>query len=454
MEHLKEEQEQQAAFYENIQAEIQKLEDEKSEAEVDKQQIHLRVEQSRQREADISAANEVLTEEINRIQHEIQGKHEEISAVNVTIAQLQQKSDFSRENIQRVAEEILDLHRTQQEVLLNASNSGQEIENRQHQIEEMTARCEEAVRKRETLSANLEQCSADKDAMNREQKGFFEKREALSSELTQLDKELFRLNDRLEKLEHTRESQTEYMWQEYELTRHEAEKQKSEDLPGTAELKKQISGLKEDIRKLGSVNVNAIEEYKEVSERYTFLKGQHEDLEQSRKTLEDIIADLDEGMKKQFAEKFADIQREFDKAFQELFGGGKGTLELTMGEDQDILDCGVRIIAQPPGKKLQNMMQLSGGEKALTAIALLFAIQNLKPSPFCLLDEIEAALDDSNVERYATYLHKLTQHTQFIVITHRRGTMVAADRLYGITMQEKGVSALVSVDLIESQLEQ
>ena len=155
-------------------------------------------------------------------------------------------------------------------------------------------------------------------------------------------------------------------------------------------------------------------------------------------------------MRKQFEEKFAEISREFDKVFKELFGGGRGTIELV--EDEDILEAGIIIVSQPPGKKLQNMMQLSGGEKALTAIALLFAIQNLKPSPFCLLDEIEAALDDSNVGRYANYLHKLTKHTQFIVITHRRGTMAAADRLYGITMQEKGVSTLVSVDLIANDL--
>ena len=167
-----------------------------------------------------------------------------------------------------------------------------------------------------------------------------------------------------------------------------------------------------------------------------------------------IIEELDTGMRKQFTEKFADIQREFDKAFKDLFGGGKGTLELLEDEEHDLLECGIRIIAQPPGKKLQNMMQLSGGEKSLTAIALLFAIQNLKPSPFCLLDEIEAALDDSNVDRFAKYLHKLTKNTQFIIITHRRGTMNAADRLYGITMQEKGVSTLVSVNLIEADLDE
>ena len=165
-----------------------------------------------------------------------------------------------------------------------------------------------------------------------------------------------------------------------------------------------------------------------------------------------IIEELDNGMRIQFKEQFARIQTEFDKAFKQLFGGGRGTLELV--EDEDILDAGIRIIAQPPGKKLQNMMQLSGGEKSLTAIALLFAIQNLKPSPFCLLDEIEAALDESNVDRYAGYLHKLTKNTQFIIITHRRGTMSAADRLYGITMQEKGVSALVSVNLIENDLDE
>ena len=206
-----------------------------------------------------------------------------------------------------------------------------------------------------------------------------------------------------------------------------------------------------EIRALGNVNVNAIEDYKEISGRYEFMKNQHEDLVAAQAALEKIIEELDEGMRRQLREKFGEIPREFDKVFKELFGGGTGSLELS--QEEDILEAGIQIISQPPGKKLQNMMQLSGGEKALTAIALLFAIQNLKPSPFCLLDEIEAALDDSNVDRFAGYLHKLTRYTQFIVITHRRGTMVSADRLYGITMQEKGVSTLVSVSLIEAQME-
>ena len=241
------------------------------------------------------------------------------------------------------------------------------------------------------------------------------------------------------------------MWSEYEITLKNASDLRNEAFDNIPVMKKQIVGIKDDIKKLGDVNVNAIEDYKTLMERYTFMKNQHDDLIEAEKTLEGIIAELDTAMRKQFAEKFEEIKHEFDKVFKDLFGGGKGTLELI--EDEDILEAGIRIIAQPPGKKLQNMMQLSGGEKSFTAIALLFAIQNLKPSPFCLLDEIEAALDEENVSRFAKYLNKLKKSTQFIVITHRRGTMEQADRLYGITMQEKGVSTLVSVNLVDSEMD-
>ena len=199
------------------------------------------------------------------------------------------------------------------------------------------------------------------------------------------------------------------------------------------------------MKALGDVNVGAIEEYKELLERYTFLNGQREDLVAAEENLVTVIDDLDTGMRKQFMEKFGQIQREFDKVFKELFGGGKGTLELE--PDEDILECGIIITAQPPGKKLQNMTLLSGGEKAFTAIALLFAILKINPSPFCVLDEIEAALDDVNVYRYADYLKKFTNNTQFLVITHRKGTMEAADTVYGITMEENGISKLLSMKL-------
>ena len=242
------------------------------------------------------------------------------------------------------------------------------------------------------------------------------------------------------------------MWENYELTYHQAKSLSGEEpQESLTELKKKIAEIKTQIRELGPVNVNAIEDYKDVLERYEFLKKQHEDIVKAEAHLAGLIDELEAAMRNQFREKFKDIQEMFQKVFQELFGGGYARLELT---DDDVLESGIRIIAQPPGKKLQNMMQLSGGEKALTAISLLFAIQNLKPSPFCLLDEIEAALDDSNVARFAQYLHKLTKETQFIVITHRRGTMTAADILYGITMQEKGISTLVSVSLIENDLDE
>ena len=268
--------------------------------------------------------------------------------------------------------------------------------------------------------------------------------------MAELDKESFRLTSKKEGYEEALEKQINYMWEEYELTYNHALEIRDESLTDSAEMRRRIQELKTEIRKLGSVNVNAIEDFKNLSERYEFMKTQHDDLVEAEATLKKIIEELDEAMRKQFTEQFAKISQEFNQVFKQLFGGGKGTLELM--DDEDVLEAGIRIIAQPPGKKLQNMMQLSGGEKALTAISLLFAIQNLKPSPFCLLDEIEAALDDSNVTRFAQYLHKLTKNTQFIVITHRRGTMTAADRLYGITMQEKGVSTLVSVDLLEDEL--
>ena len=224
---------------------------------------------------------------------------------------------------------------------------------------------------------------------------------------------------------------------------------KKEDFIMSASVK-ESRDIRNRIRELGEVNVGSIKEYESVSERYRFLTEQRDDILTAMEELQTIISDMDATIKTKFKENFDQIVENFEVIFHELFGGGHA--ELRMEDENNPLESGIDIIAQPPGKKLQNMMQMSGGEKALTAIALLFAIQALKPSPFCLLDEIEAALDDSNVSRFASYLNKLTKNTQFIVITHRRGTMTAADRLYGITMQEKGVSTLVSVDLIEHDL--
>jgi chromosome segregation protein len=375
----------------------------------------------------------------------------DLSSIQLKASSLKQKDDFELENIRRVKEES---HRLEEELagLSNGTHgSNSIIEEKQKEIEVLKGRIAEEKVYSEELEGIINEKSTKKESSSREQKELFRKREELTGRISLLDKELFRLQSKKEKLDEWMESHINYMWNEYELTFSTAKDLKNQEWTSLPEIKRMIQSLKEEIRKLGNVNVNAIEDYKEVSERYEFMKTQHDDLVAAEGTLLKIIDELDTGMRKQFEEKFREIRQEFDKVFKELFGGGRGTLELV--EDEDILEAGIQIISQPPGKKLQNMMQLSGGEKALTAIALLFAIQNLKPSPFCLLDEIEAALDDSNVDRFAKYLHKLTKYTQFIVITHRRGTMLSADRLYGITMQEKGVSTLVSVNLIEEDLE-
>lgn len=374
-----------------------------------------------------------------------------LSDTQLLAAGLKQQMSFLDQNLSRLSEEMKKLFQEKETLGDGTGVSEHAVRERLSEIEALKEQIknvqEEAGRKKE----EVQRCQAEKEAKTDGQRGFFAKREEISERISALDKELFRLQNQKEKQEEKRDSFVEYMWNEYELTYTTAEALKDEALTSIPEMKKEISERKNAIRALGNVNVNAIEDYKEISGRYEFMKVQHDDLVTAQEALFKIIEELDTGMRKQFTEKFSQIRAEFDRVFKELFGGGHGTLELM--EDEDILEAGIQIISQPPGKKLQNMMQMSGGEKALTAIALLFAIQNLKPSPFCLLDEIEAALDDSNVDRYAKYLHKLTKHTQFIVITHRKGTMVAADRLYGITMQEKGVSTLVSVNLIEDDLD-
>ncbi len=369
---------------------------------------------------------------------------------DLKVEKMLQTQEFHQVNVDRIAGETEQSRRELEEIEEALLQSLQDAEEKSRQIEEIRQTIAASHDVQSQSEAKLKEDMEKKETLGSQQKNFFTAREELAERMTALDKEVYRLSAQKERLEETVESQINYMWNEYEITLSDAMSIRNEEMTDLPAMKREIGNLKDQIRKLGDVNVNAIEDYKNLMERYTFMKNQHDDLVEAEKTLEGIIQELDGAMRRQFNEKFAEICREFDKVFKELFGGGKGTLELM--EDEDILEAGIRIIAQPPGKKLQNMMQLSGGEKALTAISLLFAIQNLKPSPFCLLDEIEAALDESNVSRYAKYLHKLTKHTQFIVITHRRGTMERADRLYGITMQEKGVSTLVSVNLVDKDL--
>lgn len=274
--------------------------------------------------------------------------------------------------------------------------------------------------------------------------------EKLSNNLHQIDKEILKLDNdinsitmKIAKIEMKSENLIEQLWQEYELSIPMAEDIFDKEVSRT-NLKGNIQSKRKQIRDLGDVNVKAIEEYLNVSERYKYLKTQRSDLRDAEITLKELIEYLDEQMNIQFISNMKNIRVNFQESFESLFGGGKTNIVLS--DPENVLESGIEIEVQPPGKNLQNMMLLSGGEKALTAIALLFGILKLKPTPFCLLDEIEAALDDANVSRFAKYL-QIFKETQFIIITHRKGTMELADTLYGVTMEEKGVSKIVSVQL-------
>lgn len=401
--------------------------------------------------AEETKINQLITDSSKKVEKfSIKEKESSDALENIKLRYnaVMQKFDFNEKNISNEENEIEQIQIKIDEINKKISDDLESTDEKNTLIEETKILSLKHQTELESLNKELSDKMQSKEEFNKSHKALFTKREELSEKKNLLNKEIYRLESLIERNENYREKNINYLWEEYEMTPADVENIEYKDADYEL-LKKEITELKREIKELGNINVNAIEEYKEVKERHEFLSAQYDDIVKAAENLKSIIEELDKGMHKQFTEEFLNIQKEFNKVFKQLFGGGMGTLELV--EDQDILEAGVRIVAQPPGKKLQNMMQLSGGEKTLTAIALLFAIQNLKPSPFCLLDEIEAALDDANVDRFAKYLHKLSG-TQFIVITHRRGTMTSADRLYGITMQEKGISTMVSVDLIESQL--
>lgn len=436
---------------EDIQKEAQDLDRQITDIVDNQESINVELDTSQELEVQLTAKIEEEQAVLDQ-EHEVETEKQKVAEeMHLVCAGLEQKYDFVLENVTRIQDEMEKFQEELKELEENKGGTSREIQEKEEKIQDLRQTIENSGELFQEIQAEIEKYKNQREELTRKHRSFLQKREELSGHMAELDKEVFRLENQKESYEEASQKQYDYMWEEYELTYNRALELRDGNLTDLAKMKRRIQELKNEIRGLGNVNVNAIEDYKNLYDRYDFLKKQHDDLVEAEATLMQIIEELDAAMRKQFQEQFARISQEFDQVFKELFGGGKGTLELM--EDEDILEAGIRIIAQPPGKKLQNMMQLSGGEKALTAIALLFAIQNLKPSPFCLLDEIEAALDDNNVVRFAKYLHKLTKNTQFIVITHRRGTMTAADRLYGITMQEKGVSTLVSVSLLEGELD-
>ncbi|MBQ9927137.1 MAG: chromosome segregation protein SMC [Lachnospiraceae bacterium] len=434
-----------------LKAEEREIENQIQEIRINKEAIQKELSDSEELEKQVEIQIKEFQAQLEEKRLEESEESAHVASWDLEVEKMLQQQGFHQQNVDRINGEIARYAAEMAEIEEGLKQCVEDIANKENNITEIEQTIAASHTTQSDAELKLKDDIAKKEELTAKQKNFFTDRETLAERMTALDKEVYRLNAQKEKFQEMLEGQINYMWDEYEITLSDASNLRNEEMTDLSAMKKEISSLKDQIKKLGDVNVNAIEDFKNLMERYTFLKTQHDDLVEAEKTLEGIIEELDTAMRKQFNEKFAEISREFDKVFKEMFGGGKGTLELI--EDEDILEAGIRIIAQPPGKKLQNMMQLSGGEKALTAIALLFAIQNLKPSPFCLLDEIEAALDESNVSRFARYLHKLTKNTQFIVITHRRGTMEQVDRLYGITMQEKGVSTLVSVNLIDKELD-
>jgi chromosome segregation protein len=297
---------------------------------------------------------------------------------------------------------------------------------------------------RDKITDEINALSNEKNEHDEKMSTFYDRFEELSNKISELTLELGKSEVKKGRMETALDEVKNKLWEQYELTYDNAQKWKMDIDNPTAALKR-VNELKTSIKSLGDINVNSIEEYDKVSERYEFLKKQRDDIELSKQKLLKMITDLTEEMRKQFISHFRIINENFKVVFSELFGGGMA--EIILSNEDDVLTCNIDIHAQPPGKKLQNMLLLSGGERCLTAIALLFAILKLRPSPFCVLDEIEAALDDANIVRFSEYIRNYSEESQFILVTHRKGTMESADMIYGVTMQERGISKILSMRL-------
>jgi chromosome segregation protein len=379
-------------------------------------------------------SKETLTKEITDLKVEFAAKNEQFSNTKERFALILEELNDSKERLALSTEDLMLLTSE-----MEGSTSGEEqlevaAKRKQQDKEETISLISHRRQERLQMYSALEDAELEAKELRRLHKGMVEVLKDEEVKINRLDVELEN------KLAHLRE--------EYLLSFEGAKEQYPLTLP-VDEARKKVKLIKLAIEELGSVNIGAIEEYERVSERYEFLHEQKEDLQEAKDTLYQVIDEMDTEMKKRFEITFNGIREHFEPVFRALFGGGRADLKLTHPED--LLNTGVEIVAQPPGKKLQNLGLLSGGERALTAIALLFSILKVRPVPFCILDEVEAALDEANVFRFSQYLKRFSTETQFIVITHRKGTMEEADVLYGVTMQESGVSKLVSVRLEDTK---
>ena len=433
-----------------LQNRLNKLKEEQKNLETLKQESIEQKEKIQEETQKITNQNEELSKLISEFAELNKDDQKYIDDLNFDITNLKisvSSFDESESSIQEIQERI-------NQELNNAKTS---IENKNNQIEQIKVDNEnleksiqETLNKIEEIKQKVNNSSSEIEKMKQERAQKSEKLSKQEDEITSkfkiiedLKSQLVKLDVKKTKVEEDINTIINKMWEEYELTPNNVEGYAKPE--NVALTQKRVNNIRTEIRDLGSVNVDSIEEYKNLKDRYDFMSEQRLDLENTMSKLRKVITDMTQIMKEQFREKFKIINKNFGEVFAELFGGGKASLNLE--DEENILECGIEITVQPPGKKLQNMMLLSGGEKAFTAIALLFAILKINPAPFCVLDEIEAALDDVNVFRYADYLKKFTEHTQFLVITHRKGTMEAADTVYGVTMEESGISKLLSMKL-------
>lgn len=433
-----------------LQNRLNKLKEEQKNLETLKQESIEQKEKIKEETQKITNQNEELSKLISEFAELNKDDQKYIDDLNFDITNLKisvSSFDESESSIQEIQERI-------NQELNNAKAS---IENKNNQIEQIKVENEnlektiqETLNKIEEIKQKVSNSSAEIEKMKQERTQKSEKLSKQEDEITSkfkiiedLKSQLVKLDVKKTKVEEDINTIINKMWEEYELTPNNVEGYAKPE--NVALTQKRVNNIRTEIRDLGSVNVDSIDEYKNLKDRYDFMSEQRLDLENTMSKLRKVITDMTQIMKEQFREKFKIINKNFGEVFAELFGGGKASLNLE--DEENILECGIEITVQPPGKKLQNMMLLSGGEKAFTAIALLFAILKINPAPFCVLDEIEAALDDVNVFRYADYLKKFTEHTQFLVITHRKGTMEAADTVYGVTMEESGISKLLSMKL-------
>jgi len=415
-----------------------------------KQELNAIKEEAKEQIEKLSKENEELNKVIEEFanlnkdnQKYIDDLNFDITNLKISVSSFEESEMSIKEMTERIEEDIKNNEESignKQEQLSNIKNDNEQLLNNINELKNKITQIKEDV---ENSGNKVEKLKEERIKSNEKLEKTEKEIESLFKTIEGLKEQLVKIDVKKTKTAQDIEDIINKMWEEYELTPNSCENY--EKPANVAQTQKRVKEIREEIKKLGSINVDSIEEYKQLKERYDFMCEQRLDLEDAIAKLKKIINEMTQVMKEQFSEKFKIINKNFNEVFKELFGGGKAELILT--DEQNILECGIEIQAQPTGKKLQNMSLLSGGERALTAIALLFAILKINPSPFCVLDEIEAALDDVNVFRYADYLKKFTKETQFLVITHRKGTMEAADTVYGVTMEENGISKLLSMKL-------